>query len=114
MIYKFKSPATGDLLMLEPQGDLMLRLLGRAPSARGIIEAADMPGAIDALQRAGAADDADRGAGAPDRESGENAPTSDNGESAGRDPVSLRRRLWPMVEMLKRAHAAGEPVVWGV
>jgi hypothetical protein len=26
----------------------------------------------------------------------------------------LRRRLWPMVEMIRRAQAAGEPVVWGV
>lgn len=111
MIYKFKSPATGDLLMLEPQGDLMLRLMGREPSAKGIIGVADMPLVIDALQRAVAADDADRGDSAPDRETGESGET---GENAGRDPVSLRRRLWPMVEMLKRAHAAGEPVVWGV
>jgi hypothetical protein len=28
--------------------------------------------------------------------------------------VALRQRLWPMVDMLKRAAAAGEPVVWGV
>ena len=34
--------------------------------------------------------------------------------AAGRDPVVLRQRLWPLVEMLRRAHAAGEPVVWGV
>jgi hypothetical protein len=26
----------------------------------------------------------------------------------------LRRRLWPMVEMIRRAQAADEPVVWGV
>ena len=29
-------------------------------------------------------------------------------------PVALRQRLWPLVEMLRRAQAAGEPVVWGV
>jgi hypothetical protein len=35
-------------------------------------------------------------------------------EAAGRDPIALRRRLWPMVEMIRRAQAADEPVVWGV
>ncbi|MEY3273408.1 MAG: hypothetical protein RLZZ341_2309, partial [Pseudomonadota bacterium] len=29
MIYRFKSRATGDLLMLEPHGDALLRALGR-------------------------------------------------------------------------------------
>jgi hypothetical protein len=28
--------------------------------------------------------------------------------------VGLKQRVWPMVEMMKRAHAAGEPIVWGV
>jgi len=106
MIYKFKSKATGDTLMLGPQGDAMLRLLGREPAAQGIIEVGAMPAAIDALQRAVAEDDAARRTG----------PDDDVDEPAGAagDTVSLRRRLWPMVEMLKRAHAAGEPVVWGV
>jgi hypothetical protein len=29
------------------------------------------------------------------------------------DRVSLRQRVWPMVEMIKRALAAREPIVWG-
>jgi Domain of unknown function (DUF1840) len=28
--------------------------------------------------------------------------------------VGLRQRVWPVVEMFRRAQAAGEPVVWGV
>jgi hypothetical protein len=28
--------------------------------------------------------------------------------------VALRQRLWPMIEMLRRSHAQGVPVVWGV
>ncbi|MFY7855089.1 MAG: DUF1840 family protein [Rubrivivax sp.] len=28
--------------------------------------------------------------------------------------MGLRQRLWPMIEMLRRSHAGGEPVVWGV
>jgi hypothetical protein len=31
-----------------------------------------------------------------------------------REGVSLRQRAWPMIEMMKRAHAAGKEIVWGV
>lgn len=96
MIYKFKSKATGDVIMLGPQGDQLLRLLGREPAASGIIEVAAMPGAIAALEAAVAAE----------------APPGDE-EEASRS-VALRQRVWPMVEMLKRALAADQPVVWGV
>jgi hypothetical protein len=107
MIYKFKSKATGDTIMLGPNGDQMLRLLGREPALKGIIEVAAMPAAIAALQAAVTADDAAR-TGRSDADDGDEAA------AGARDPVSLRSRLWPMVEMLKRAQAAGEPVVWGV
>jgi hypothetical protein len=99
-MYKFKSQATGDLIMLGPHGDELLRLLGREPAARGIVEVAAMPAAIAALQ---AAIDAE-GAG----------PGDDADEPAAERAVALRQRLWPMIEMLRRAHAAGQPVVWGV
>ena len=99
MIYKFKSPATGDLIMLGAHGDQMLRLLGREPAPRGIIEPADMPAASAALLAAITQDEA--------------PPEDDDGDD--RQPaVGLRQRLWPVVEMLRRAHAADAPVVWGV
>jgi hypothetical protein len=55
MIYKFKSKASGDLVMLGPHGDRLLRLLGREPAAQGIIEPSAMPQAIAALEAAIAA-----------------------------------------------------------
>ena len=97
MIYKFKSKAAGDLIMLGPNGDQLLKLIGREPSAKGIIEVDDMAAAMDALQQAVKADEAN--------------PSADDASPRG---VSLRQRIWPMVEMLKRAQAAGHPVVWGV
>ncbi len=95
MIYKFKSKAAGDIIMLQPHGDQLLRLLGREPAAKGIIEVADMPGAIELLQNAAAQSD---------------APTDAEGERG----VGLKQRVWPMIEMLKRSQAAREPIVWGV
>ena len=107
MIYKFKSKAAGDVIMLAPSGDEVLRTIGKAPAAQGIIESADMPGAMQAIEAAIAADEAARErAEAEARSAGETLPA--------RDGVSLRQRAWPLVEMMKRAAAAGEPVVWGV
>jgi hypothetical protein len=73
MIYKFKSKATGDLIMLGPNGDQLLRLLGREPAPKGIIEVADMPSAAAARSRAGRGRRGRRaahGAGEPDDERG--------------------------------------------
>jgi hypothetical protein len=52
MIYKFKSAATGDVIMLGPHGDQLLRLLGREPALKGIIEPGQMALAIQTLQAA--------------------------------------------------------------
>ena len=105
MIYKFRSKAAGDTVMLGPQGDQFLRAIGREPSAQGIIEVAAMPAALTALQQAIEQDDAARA-----QQPADEALL----EAAGQDPIALRRRLWPMVEMIRRAQAADEPVVWGV
>ena len=116
MIYKFKSPATGDLIMLAPQGDLVLRLLGREPAAQGVIEPADMPAALQALQAAIAAAEAPAAGAAANQNANANADA--DADATERDgavrAVGLRQRLWPMVEMLRRAHAADARVVWGV
>lgn len=105
MIYKFRSKAAGDTVMLGPQGDQFLRAIGREPSAQGIIEVAAMPAALTAMQQAIEQDDAARA-----QQPADEALL----EAAGQDPIALRRRLWPMVEMIRRAQAADEPVVWGV
>ena len=101
MIYKFKSKAAADLLMTGPIGDRVLGLIGKTPGAQGILEVADMPQALRALE----------GAVQGERP----APVDDDDADGGTDEaVSLRRRLWPMVEMIKRAQAGNEPIVWGV
>ncbi|MBL8288556.1 MAG: DUF1840 domain-containing protein [Rubrivivax sp.] len=108
MLYKFKSAATGDLIMLGPHGDAMLRLLGREPAPKGIIEAHDLRGAIAALRAA--IEQAER---KPEGSAAAGA-ADDSGEGDGGAAVSLRRRLWPVIEMLERAARADVPVVWGV
>lgn len=107
MIYKFKSKAAGDLIMMGPSGDQVLRIVGKEPAAQGIIEPAAMAAAIAAIERAVADDEAARA-------QAEREAQAEGRTLAPREGVSLRQRAWPMVEMLRRAQAAGKEIVWGV
>lgn len=107
MIYKFKSKSAGDVIMMGPNGDQLLRLLGREPAPKGILESATLPAAIAALEQAVAADEQARAeAEAEAEKEGKPLPRAEG--------VSLRQRVWPMVEMMKRSHKDGHDIVWGV
>ncbi len=97
-MYKFKSRATGDLIMTQPVGDRVLAIIGKPSSSQGIIEVDQMVAAMSALEAAVAA---------------ENPSRADDDSGGPADRVGLRQRVWPMVEMLKRALAEKQPIVWG-
>jgi Domain of unknown function (DUF1840) len=107
MIYKFKSKAAGDVIMTGPVGDDVLRLIGKAAAAQGIIEAGSMAAAIAALERAVAADE-------QAREQAERDAKAEGKKFAAREGVTLRQRAWPLVEMMKRSMAENADIVWGV
>ena len=107
MIYKFKSKAAGDVIMMGPSGDDVLRVIGKAPGATGIIEVAAMPAAIAAIEQAVAADEAARAQAAKEA-------AAEGTKLGPRDGVTLRQRAWPLVEMMKRSIAEKADVVWGV
>ena len=107
MIYKFKSKASGDVIMLGPNGDAFLRVLGREPASTGIIEPAAMAAAVTAIEQAVLAEEAARA-------EAEREAAAQGSKLPAAEGVALRQRLWPMVDMLKRSAAAGVPVVWGV
>ena len=107
MLYKFKSKAAGDVIMMGPAGDDVLRLIGKAPAAQGIIETGAMSGAIAALEQAVAADEAARA-------QAEKDAAAEGTKLAPRDGVTLRQRAWPLVEMMKRSMGEGADIVWGV
>lgn len=108
-MYRFKSRADGDLIMMAPVGDQMLRLIGREPAGQGIIEVAALPQAIAALERAIA--DADAQA-AKTGEAGSAA--SDDGGNDGARGIGIRQRAWPLLEMMRRSLAQRADIVWGV
>lgn len=106
MLYKFKSRAAADLVMLETVGRRLQELLGREPADKGIFEADDLPVLMQRLEQAieqeeAMLEEAEREAKA-------------QGQTIRRPEVSLRQRLWPMREMMRRSHAEGQPIVWGV
>ena len=107
MLYKFKSKAAGDLIMLEPNGRRVLEIIGKDPGPKGIILPEEMPAALKALESA------------IQREESEQKAAIDEAKAKGEvpprfDAVSLRQRAVPFLDMLKRCSAAGKEIVWGV
>lgn len=106
MIYKFKTKAAGDLIMLRLSGDQVLRVIGKS-AAKGIIEPTAMPAAIMAIEEAIAQEEAQR------RKA--DAQAIAEGRTPSRaDGVTLRQRTWPFLDMLKRASGQDAAIVWGV
>ena len=114
MLYKFKSKATGDLIMLEPQGKYILKLIGKEPGPQGIILPSEMLAAIDALHAAVVQEELMLQAA---KESAQNDHVQEQGAAPiadGPRTISLKQRVVPFVDMLRRAHAEDKEVVWGV
>ncbi|WP_416760486.1 DUF1840 domain-containing protein [Roseateles sp. So40a] len=107
VLYKFKSKAGADVIMLAAHGDQALQALGREPSSQGIFQAADLAALIA------------RGDAAIAQEQQAHERAVAEAQAEGRKPppapeVALRQRLWPLLELLRAAQAANTDVVWGV
>lgn len=105
MLYKFKSQAAADVIMLHDNGQQMLTIIGKDPAPQGIITVEQIPAAIAALQAAVAAHERAQLL-APQASSEEEEPEGDG--------VMLRQRAAPFIELLRVSAAAGKDVVWGV
>ena len=124
MLYKFKSKATANLIMLEPNGKQILRIIGKEPSPKGILEVLEMPRAIEALRQAVQQEEDTRAqlkaqnvsSSVDKKDTKDTKDTNDSKEAvtSGQErPVSLRQRAAPFIDMLQRAHKAGKDVIWG-
>jgi len=104
-MYRFKSKADGDLIMMAPVGDQLLRVIGREPAAQGIIEVAALPQAIAALEQAIAT---------AERARVDAGNADDDDDAQGANAVGLAQRAWPLLEMMRRSLAERADIVWGV
>jgi len=102
MLYKFRSKASADLIMLEPNGRQLLEIMGKDPRPPGILLPQEMARAMQALQQA--LDD--------ETQALHEAGVQPHAVPAG--AVSLRQRALPMLDMLRRCERAGAEIVWGV
>ena len=107
MLYKFKSKAAGDVIMLEPNGRRVLEIVGKDAGPKGIIQPGEMPGAIAALESAIAREESDQKAMIDEAKAKGDVPPKFDG-------VSLRQRAVPFVDMLRRCEKANAEIVWGV
>lgn len=109
MPYQFKSRATADLTMLDATAQRLLSILGKGDGRPGIITLDQIPGAIAALEQAVQSDEAQRAAAGKGQEDEEG---EDDVQASPRDSVSLRQRVAPFIDMLKRSAAEGRDVTW--
>lgn len=107
MLYKFKSKAAGDVIMLEPNGRRVLEIIGKEPGPQGIIQPQEMGFAVQALQQAIAEEEAQQQAAIEEARAQGLEPPQFEG-------VPLRQRAVPFIDLLRRSAAAGKEVVWGV
>jgi Domain of unknown function (DUF1840) len=107
MLYKFKSPVSGDLIMLELNGRRVLEIIGKDPSPTGIILPEQMAAAQAAIQQA------------VEREEAQQQAAIQAAKAQGKtgpvfEALSLRKRAWPMVVMLQQCAKEKAPITWGV
>jgi hypothetical protein len=107
MIYEFKSRATGNVVMTQKVAERILAIIGKPAGPTGIIVPEQMPAAIAALEAAIA----------EERAAAAEAPEEDEDDLRERGrpvPVTLAQRAWPLIDMLRTAHAAEREITWGV
>lgn len=105
MLYKFKSQAAAEVIMLPLNAEQMLSIIGKEPAPQGIVTVAQIPAAIAALEAAIVVHEA--------VESTRRANPELLVETEG-DSVMLRQRAAPFIDLLKTSAQAGKDVVWGV
>ena len=110
MLYKFKSRATADLIMLEANGRQVLDIIGKSPEdEHGIITAEQIPAAIAALESAAREDNLHR---AQEAQLEGKDPVDTDSNLNSPEVVGLSQRIAPFLDMLRRSAAEGREVVW--
>jgi hypothetical protein len=113
MLYRFQSQATGDVVMLPAHAEALLHIIGKDAAPQGVLTVEDMPAALAALQRAIAEEEARR-AHAAGAAASADEEADDIDPQAEEERPGMRQRAWPLMQMIERAAAEGQAVVWGV
>jgi hypothetical protein len=115
VLFKFKSKACADLIMLEADGRRILKAMTGDDPVKGIVQVADLPQALARLEAAVAQDEALRKARAEKaaaRAAGQEV--AEDEDEAALPAIRLAQRATPMLQMLRRCKAEEADLVWGV
>ena len=111
MLYRFKSRATPDLILLEPDAHRILHIMGKDREPQGIITLAQLPAAIEALQAAVSLDE--QQCAKARRQHHATGLDEAEAELLERNTVHLHQRATPLLEMLRTSLAEEHDVIWG-
>lgn len=109
MLVTFRSTATDPVLMFGDTATPLLKMMGASGKAPGALRAEDVPGALQQLQSA--LDRLEPETAAPPAMN-EDWSAEDAQEKPQEPPVQLATRALPLINLLKRAAAAGAEVIW--
>jgi hypothetical protein len=111
MLYKFKSKVTGDVIMLQTNGQRVLEIIGKhsaeEPSVKGILLPEHMPQALQALKNAVQLEEAQQQQ-AIKQAQAENLP------APRFEAIGLRQRALPFMDMVRQCLKDEEAITWGV
>ncbi|MDN4591284.1 DUF1840 domain-containing protein [Xenophilus aerolatus] len=107
MLYRFKSQASADVVMLETNARQLLDIIGKTSGTSGVITVDQMPGAISALEAAVALE----ARSAKHNHDAHAAEDHDAGAEA--QHVGLHQRATPLLHMLKESLGEQKDIVWG-
>jgi len=115
MLFKFKSKVTSDLIMLEPDGRRLLKIMLGDDPIKGIVLSQDMPQVLAKLESAVAQDEALRAQRNQDAQYGNiHGVVNVTHPEFELDAVRLAQRASPMIKVLQRCVATSTDMVWGV
>ena len=107
MLYRFKSQASADVVMLETNARQLLDIIGKSAASAGVITVDQMAGAISSLEAAVAREARDG-----KRNHDPNA-VEDHDAEAEAQHVGLYQRATPLLNMLRESLAERKDIVWG-
>jgi hypothetical protein len=110
MVYRFKTKTSAEVLMTQTVGKDILTILDKEPSAEGVIQYHQIDRALMVLQEALRAN-ADNARTTGDQAVGNNV--SDSLPEDVADPIALRQRAWPLMQLMEQALIQKEDVYWG-
>jgi len=110
MLIVFRSKAAADVLMLSAHARSVLQAAGKTDAdelpERGIFTVEQLPAALAALEHAIQVSPP------PAEPSEDDIARQPELSHPMNQPVSLRQRAWPLLDMLRKAQASNQPVIW--